>query len=63
MGDGNLHSHKAVPNMLIGGAMGQNKGGRHIQASGSTANLLLTTLHMFGIEKETLGDSTGTISL
>ncbi len=52
MGDGNLHSHKAVPNMLIGGAMGQHKGGRHIQASGSTANLLLTTLHMFGVEKE-----------
>jgi hypothetical protein len=63
MGDGNLHSHKAVPNMLIGGAMGQNKGNRHIPTTGSTANLLLTTLHMFGIEKESLGDSTGTISL
>ncbi len=63
MGDGNLHSHKAVPNMLIGGAMGQHKGGRHIQTSGSTANLLLTTLHMFGVEKESIGDSTGTISL
>ena len=59
MGDGNLHSHKDVPNMFIGGAMGQHKGGRHMAVSGPTSNLLLTTLHMFGIEKESLGDSTG----
>jgi hypothetical protein len=49
--------------MLLGGAIGQHKGGRHIQASGPTANLLLTALHMFGIDKDSLGDSTGTISL
>ena len=63
MGDGNLHSHKAVPNMFIGGAMGQHKGGRNIQASGTTANLLLTALQMFGIEKESIGDSTKALSL
>jgi Protein of unknown function (DUF1552) len=63
MGDGNLHSHKAVPNMLIGGAMGQHKGGRHIKTTGTTANLLLTALHMFGIEKESIGDSTRALSL
>ena len=63
MGDGNLHSHKAVPNMFIGGAMGQHKGGRHMIASGPTSNLLLTALRMFGIEKENLGDSTGAVSL
>jgi len=63
MGDSNLHSHKAVPNMLIGGAMGQHHGGRGLQVSGPASNLLLTALHMFGIEKESLGDSTGTISL
>jgi len=63
MGDGNLHSHKAVPNMLIGGAMGQHKGGRHLPSSGPTANLLLTALHMYGIDKESLGDSTGALSL
>jgi hypothetical protein len=63
MGDGNLHSHKAVPNMLIGGAMGQHKGGRHIAASGPTSNLLLATLHMFGIEQDRLGDSTGPLAL
>ncbi len=63
MGDSNLHSHKNVGHMLIGGAMGQHKGGRHIHAPGSTANLLLTTLRMFGIEKQSIGDSTGTIDL
>ena len=49
--------------MLIGGAMGQHKGGRTSRRRVPTANLLLTTLHMFGIEKESVGDSTGTISL
>jgi hypothetical protein len=63
MGDSNLHSHQNVLHMLAGGAMGQHKGGRHIKATGSTANLLLTTLHMFGVETERLGDSSGPLSL
>jgi hypothetical protein len=63
MGDSNLHSHRNVAHMLIGGAMGRHKGGRHLQVSGSTANLLLTTLHLMGIEKERIGDSTKAISL
>jgi hypothetical protein len=60
MGDGNLHSHKEVPNMLIGGRV---RGGRQLKASGTTANLLLAVLHMFGVEKESIGDSTGVLSL
>jgi hypothetical protein len=63
MSDGNLHSHKAVPNMLIGGAMGQHKGGTHIHRTGTTANLLLKTLLMFGIEQDSIGDSTEPLSL
>ena len=63
MGDSNLHSHQSVTHMLVGGAMGQHKGGRHIKTTGSTANLLLTTLHLFGIDKERLGDSTAPVSL
>jgi len=47
----------------IGGAMGQHKGGRHIHRSGTTANLLLKTLHMFGIEQDSIGDSTEALSL
>ena len=63
MGDGNLHSHKQVPNMLIGGAGGRHHGGRHIPATGTTANLLLAVLHMFDVDKERIGDSTGALSL
>src|SRR5213596_3108105 len=63
MSDGNLHSHKGVPNMLIGGAMGRHRGGRHIQRTGTTANLLLKVLHMYGIEQESIGDSTGELTL
>jgi hypothetical protein len=63
MGDGNLHSHKEVPNMLIGGAVGHHQGGRHIQKTGTTANLLMAVLKMFDIEKESIGDSTGPLSL
>jgi Protein of unknown function (DUF1552) len=63
MGNSNLHSHKDVPHMLIGGAMGRHSGGMHIKASGSTANMLLTTLHLLGIEKERLGDSTGPVAI
>jgi hypothetical protein len=58
MGDSNLHSHKNVGHMLIGA--GQKSRG-HIKAEGSTANLLLTTLHMAGVEKDKIGDSTGTV--
>ncbi|OLC39552.1 MAG: hypothetical protein AUH28_00200 [Acidobacteria bacterium 13_1_40CM_56_16] len=63
MSNGNLHSHKAVPNMLIGGAMGRHRGGQHIQRTGTTANLLLKVLHMYGIEQESVGDSTGELTL
>jgi hypothetical protein len=63
MSDGNLHSHKAVPNMFIGGAGGKHKGGRHIVRTGTTANLLLKTLQMFGIEQEFIGDSTAPMEL
>jgi len=63
MSDGNLHSHKAVPNMFIGGAGGRHKGGRHIARSGTTANLLLKTLHLFGIDEKSIGDSTEPLSL
>ena len=63
MGDSNLHSHRNVGHLLAGGAMGQHRGGRHIKAPGSTANLLLTTLHLCGLEKESIGDSTKPVAL
>ena len=63
MGNSNLHSHKDVAHMVIGGAGGRHKGGKHVVAPGSTANILLTTLHSFGIEKDQIGDSTAPVAL
>lgn len=63
MGDSNLHSHRNVSHMLAGGALGQHKGGVHKKVSGPTANLLLSTLRLFGIEKDSLGDSSGPVAL
>jgi hypothetical protein len=63
MSDGNLHSHKGVPNMFIGGGNGRHVGGRHVVRTGTTANLLLTALHMFDVEKDSIGDSTGALTI
>jgi hypothetical protein len=63
MGNGNQHSHVNVPHMLIGGASGKHKGGKHIKASGTASNILLTTLSMFGIERDSIGDSTGALAI
>lgn len=65
MGDGNSHSHDPISVLLLGGANGQHKGGRHLQFEPHTSmgNLLLTMLGMAGIEQDAIGDSTGRIAL
>ena len=61
--DGNAHDHHDLPLVLVGGAAGQIKGGRHIRYTPETPmnNLLLTMLDKAGVPGETLGDSTGKI--
>jgi len=62
MGDSNQHLHYDVPHVLIGGASGQLKGGRHLAFPTKTVtsgNLLLSILDMFGVAEERIGDSTG----
>jgi hypothetical protein len=62
MGDSNQHLHYDVPHVLIGGASGQLKGGRHLAfptKTVTTGNLLLSILDMFGVAEERIGDSTG----
>jgi hypothetical protein len=62
MGNSNQHQHYDVPHVLIGGANGQLKGNRHLAydtKSVTTGNLLLSVLDMYGINRETQGDSTG----
>ncbi len=61
IGDGNVHTHHDLPLVLVGGAAGKIKGGRHIRYAEETPmnNLLLSMLDKAGIPAETLGDSTG----
>jgi len=66
MGDSNQHLHYDVPYILAGGASGQLKGGRHLSfptKTVTTANLLLSVLHMFGVNQDSIGDdSTGLLA-
>ena len=62
MGNSNQHQHYDVPHILVGGANGQLEGNRHVtydRKTVTTGNLLLSVMDMFGIEKDTQGDSTG----
>jgi len=62
MGNSNQHLHYDVPHVLLGGASGKLKGGRHLgypSKTVSTGNLLLSILDMFDIHQESIGDSTG----
>jgi len=62
MGNSHRHAHEKVPIILVGGIDGNFKGNRHIVFPDNTqrcSNMLLALLHLYGIEKESLGDSTG----
>jgi len=64
--DGNAHTHHNLPLVLVGGAAGQIKGGRHIRYPKETPmnNLLLTMLDKAKVPlPEKLGDSTGELKL
>jgi hypothetical protein len=65
MGNSNQHLHYDVPHILVGGAAGQLKGGRHLHYPSKEvphSNLLLSILNMFGVRQESIGDSTGLLS-
>jgi uncharacterized protein DUF1552 len=62
MGNSNQHQHFDVPHILVGGANGQLRGGRHLaypRKSTVTGNLLLSVMDMFGIHRDVQGDSAG----
>jgi hypothetical protein len=65
MGNGQIHEHKRCPLLLLGHANGQLEGNRHLRAPEGTpmANALLTVMHKLGVDIDTIGDSTGTLSL
>ena len=61
MSNSNAHDHFPLPNLVIGGAAGRMKGGRHLKYTDHTpmTNLLVTMLDKVGVKQESLGDSSG----
>jgi hypothetical protein len=61
MSNSNAHDHFPLPNLVIGGAAGRMKGGRHLRYTDRTpmTNLLVTMLDKVGVKQESLGDSSG----
>ena len=62
MGNSHRHAHEKVPVILVGGIDGTFKGNRHIvfpDNTQRTSNMLLSILHLYGIEQEKIGTSTG----
>ncbi len=61
MSNSNAHDHFPLPNLVVGGAAGRMQGGRHLRYADHTpmTNLLLTMLAKAGVERPSLGDSTG----
>jgi hypothetical protein len=62
MGNSHRHAHEKVPIILVGGIDGTFKGNKHLVFPDNTqrcSNMLLSLLHLYGIERDSLGDSTG----
>jgi len=66
MGNSHRHAHEKVPVILVGGIDGTFKGNRHIVFPDNkqrTSNMLLSLLHLYGIERESFGSSTGPLAI
>ena len=64
MSNSNAHDHFPLPNLVVGGAAGRMKGGRHLRYPDHTpmTNLLVSMLDKAGVRQTNLGDSTGTLA-
>src|SRR3954453_23227662 len=65
MSNSNQHNHFPLPNLVVGRAAGNHKGGRHLKYPDHTpmTNLVLSMLDKVGVPQDTLGDSTGRIEM
>jgi hypothetical protein len=65
MGDSHIHEHKRLPLFLVGHANGLLTGNRHLRMPEGTpmANVLLTLLHKLGVQVDSIGDSTGDVTI
>ncbi len=60
MGNSHRHAHEKVPVLLAGGIDGTFQGNRHLVFPDNvekTTNMLLSILHLYGIERESFGAS------
>ena len=66
MGNSHRHAHEKVPVILAGGVDGSFAGNKHIVFPDNvekTSNLLVGLLHLYRIERESIGQSTNPLSL
>ena len=66
MGNSHRHAHEKVPTILIGGIDGSFEGNRHLVFRDNTescANLLLSILNLFDIDRNNIGESTGLLEV
>ena len=65
MSDSNAHSPVNVPVLVLGGANGRIKGGRHLKYANDPplANLMVTLLDKVGVPVEQLGNSNGKVNI
>ena len=62
MGNSHRHAHEKVPVILVGGLDGTFKGNRHLvfpDNTQRTSNMLLSLLHLYRVQQDKLGTSTG----
>jgi hypothetical protein len=62
MGNSHRHAHEKVPVVLVGGLDGTFKGNRHLvfpDNTQRTSNMLLSLLHLYGIDMDKIGTSNG----
>ena len=63
MGNSHRHAHIKVPVILVGSVDGSFKGNRHMvfpdDTTQKTSNMLLSILHLFGIQQDSIGQSSG----
>ena len=66
MGNSHRHAHEKVPVVLVGGIDGTFKGNRHIAYPDNvekTSNMLLSLLHLYGIEMDSIGEGTSPLDI
>ena len=65
MSESDTHSRLNIPTLLVGGAAGQIKGNRHIQAAKETplANLMVSLADKFDCDIDKFGISTGRVEI